>query len=116
ATLAPVQLLAGLRDPRNEPSLAAFAAGTAALGRPFDVFTTWLSTKPSGVSLKIDNDLTRRPHKHFVADNTTANREAIRLLVLEWDRPIFARNSEVAVGLRFLDSPLTPTLTRPEAR
>jgi outer membrane protein assembly factor BamB len=122
ATLAPVQFQAGLRDPRNEPPMTAFAAALATLGGPLPgsgangVVATLLAAKPTGVSLPIDNDLSRRPSKFFVADNFTINREAIRLMVLEWDRPILPRNGEARVGLRFLDSPLSPTLAKPEVR
>src|SRR5262249_35133775 len=104
------------RHPGAGPPLAAFAAGVAGQGGPLNVVASWLASKPTGASLPIDNDLSRRPHKHFVADNTTPNREAIRLMVLEWDRPLLPRNGEVRVGLRFHDNPLSPTLGRPQVR
>jgi len=71
---------------------------------------------PEEFFLRVDNDLTRTPHKLFVADNTTADKDAIRLMALEWQRPAFAAGEEAAVALRVLEAPGKTTLQRPEAR
>jgi len=86
ATLAPVKFRAGYKD------------------TPDDLFLT------------VDNDLSRAPHKFFVADNTTGDKDAIRLMALEWQRPVFSRGQEARVSLRLLETPEKTTLQKPEAR
>src|SRR5262249_39458297 len=53
ATLAPVKFRAGYKD------------------------------TPEDFYLSVDNDLARSPHKFFVADNTTGDKDTIRLMALE---------------------------------
>ena len=74
ATLAPIRYRAGFRDTLN------------------DFF------------LPLDNDLARRSHKFFLADNSQEDPGAVRLFVLEWDQPVFVRGQEATVGLRLLET------------
>ena len=66
--------------------------------------------------LSIDNDATKRPNKFFVADNTSGDKEAIRLLTVEWDSSVFARGSEGRLAVRLLETPGKQTLKQPEVR
>jgi outer membrane protein assembly factor BamB len=86
ATLAPVQFKAGYKD------------------------------TPAEFFLTVDNDLSRSPHKFFVADNTAGDKDAIRLMALEWQRPVWSRGQEVRVALRLLEAPDKTTLQKPEVR
>jgi outer membrane protein assembly factor BamB len=71
---------------------------------------------PEDFFLSVDNDFSRHPYKFFVADNTTADKEAIRLLALEWGPPIFARGDEATIQLRLLETAGKAPLKEPEAR
>lgn len=118
ATLAPVRFRAGFGKavPDVFTGLAPLDGVLAFAGQVLPVLPA-LSLKPAEpFYLPIDNDLTRWPNKHFVADNTTINRDAIRLMALEWQKPIFPRGSEAVVSLRFLESPYAGTLQKPTVR
>ena len=86
ATLAPLKLRAGIKTPAE------------------DFF------------LSVDNDFTRMPFKHFVADNRGTDPEAIRLLAVEWDHPVFERGREGRLALRLFETPGKITLPSPEVR
>src|SRR5262249_13286436 len=116
ATLAPVKFLAGLGDPRNEPPLAAVAAGAVGAGDPISTFVRVVTGRSKAATLPVDNDLTRSPHKFFLADNATPDPGAVRLLALEWQKPVFPRNEEARVSLRFLENTTLATIRKPEVR
>ena len=71
---------------------------------------------PEDFFLSVDNDFSRLPYKFFVADNTTAEKDAIRIMALEWGPPIFARGDEAAIQLRLLETRGKRPLKEPEAR
>ena len=74
-------------------------------------------TKPDeSFFLPVDRDLSKNPNKFFLADNTTGDPEAIRLLALEWDRPVFARGGLATVSLRFLETAGKATVRNPVVR
>jgi hypothetical protein len=116
ATLAPVQFLAGLGDPRSEPPAATVAIGTVAAIDPVATVARVITGRSKSAALAIDNDLTRAPHKFFLADNGTADPGAVRLLALEWHKPIFERNADAEVALRFLENSTPPTIRNPDVR
>ena len=66
--------------------------------------------------LSVDPDLSRNPHKFFLADNTTADPHAVRLMLLECGKPIFTRGEPATLALRFLDTPGKQTIKEPVAR
>lgn len=68
------------------------------------------------LSIAIDPDAGKLPHKFFVADNTVGEKEAIRLVAFEWNQPVFERGGEGGVSVRFRQSPSHPSLTQPEVR
>jgi outer membrane protein assembly factor BamB len=116
ATLAPVQFLTGLGDPRNDPPAVALAVGAIGAIDPMATVARVITGRSKSVSLPVDNDLTRSPHKFFLADNATPDAWAVRALALEWQKPIFARGAEARVALRFLENSAPPTVKKPEAR
>ena len=71
---------------------------------------------PEDFFLPVDNDLTKRPHKFFVADNTLGPSEQIRLLAVEWDEPVFARAQPAKLFVRLLETPGQPPLSNAELR
>src|SRR5262249_48456183 len=79
-------------------------------------FRAGLGKPPQDFFLAIGNDLSRRPHKFFLADNTTADEKAVRLLALEWNNPVFPQGEEAEVSLRFLEIPGSAGLQEPEVR
>jgi outer membrane protein assembly factor BamB len=116
ATVAPVRFVAGFGDPRGEPPPAAVAAGAATAVEPIATLARVLAGRAKTAALPVDNDLSRAPHKFFLADNATADPWAVRLLALEWQKPVFARNAEARVSLRFAENGAPLTVRRPEAR
>ena len=87
--------------------------GSLKLGRTMLMSTTLeplklvggVETPAESFFLPVNNDFTRRPFKYFVADNRTPDPSAVRLLAAEWDQPIYQRGSEIAIGLRLLETP-----------
>jgi outer membrane protein assembly factor BamB len=71
---------------------------------------------PHEFFLPVDCDPGRTPNKFFVADNTAADKDSIRLMALEWPRPVFSSGGAIAVSLRLLEAPGKPSLEKPEAR
>lgn len=71
---------------------------------------------PADFFLPVDNDLTKRPHKYFVADNTLGPPEQIRLLAVEWDEPVFPRNQPAKVYARLLETTGQAPLADPQVR
>ncbi|MFM7289737.1 MAG: hypothetical protein ACKO6B_00715, partial [Planctomycetia bacterium] len=68
------------------------------------------------LAIAIDADAGRLPHKFFVADNTTGDNDAIRLVAFEWNAPVFERGGEGIVSVRLRQSPGHPSLAQPEVR
>ena len=68
------------------------------------------------MTIAIDPDSSRLPHKFFVADNTTGDKDAIRLVAFEWNPPIYERGGEGIVSVRLRQSPNRPSLSQPEVR
>src|SRR5207247_873542 len=119
ATLEPVRFRAGFGSPAASSlsSLTLLDGVLAFAGRGVLAALPVLPLKPAPpFFLPVDNDLTRSPNKFFVADNTTPDRAAIRLMALEWQKPVFARGAETRVSLRFLEKPNQATLRQPVAR
>jgi PQQ-like domain len=78
-------------------------------------FRGGFSATSKDFALPVDTQPDKLPGKFFVADNTTPDRDAIRLLALEWQDPAFPRNQDVTLSLRFLQTPDKITLQKPEA-
>lgn len=66
--------------------------------------------------LPVDNDFSNLPHKFFLADNSSGEKDAIRLMAMEWAPPVFPRASETSVQLRFLETTGKETLKQPQVR
>lgn len=79
-------------------------------------FVAGMGKPAEGFFLRVDNDLSKRPNKFFLADNTTKDPKAIRMLALEWDRPVYERGSTQTVALRFLQSADKSTVRQPAVR
>jgi outer membrane protein assembly factor BamB len=79
-------------------------------------FRAGVGTPPPDFFLGIGGDLSRRPHKFFLADNTGGDEQAVRLLALEWNTPVFPEGEEAEVSLRFLEMAGRPGLKEPEVR
>ncbi len=79
-------------------------------------FRAGTATPAADFFLPVDNDFSSLPYKAFVADNTTADPEAVRLLALEWASPVFERGGEAEVSLRLLESTNRPALRQPTIR
>jgi outer membrane protein assembly factor BamB len=54
--------------------------------------------------LPVDSDLTRRPRKYFVADNTGERPADVRIMALEWDNDALTAGATAAVSVRFADN------------
>ncbi len=65
--------------------------------------------------LPVDSDFSRQPYKYFLADNSTADKQAVRLLALEWSEPIYPSGTQATVRLRLLETP-DKGLKKPQAR
>ena len=65
--------------------------------------------------LLVDSDFSRQPYKYFLADNSLPDKDAIRLMALEWSDPVYQRGAEAAVRLRLLETP-TKGLKNPQVR
>ncbi len=78
-------------------------------------FRAGIETPPEDFFLPLDNDFTALPHKALVADNTTDNPAAVRLLALEWPSSVFERGGVAEVSLRLLESELPEKLRQPLA-
>jgi outer membrane protein assembly factor BamB len=79
-------------------------------------FRAGFKETPEAFSLPVDTDLSKYPGKFFVADNTSGDRDAIRLLALEWQQPVWTRGQEAGLSLRLLEAAGKATLKKPEAR
>lgn len=97
---------------------AAALAGEMVLGATLQPlrFRAGIGEPPEEFYLEVDNDFTRLPNKFFLADNLTAQRDAVRLMALEWNDPLFVRGSEATVALRLLQSPEHTSLAQPVVR
>jgi len=71
---------------------------------------------PEDFHLPVSSDLSYRPNKFFLADNTTGDPDAVRLFALEWEHPVLRRGGQVTVGLRLLQTKDNPTVNSPTAR
>ena len=60
---------------------------------------------PKDFFLPVDLDAAGTPNKFFVADNTAGDKDAIRLMALEWPRAVFPGGKEVRLSLRLLEVP-----------
>ncbi len=79
-------------------------------------FRAGVGKPPDDFFLLVDNDFSRRPFKAFVADNSTADPAAVRLMAVEWDAPVFTRGAESAIAMRILETAGKETMKNPEAR
>ena len=79
-------------------------------------FRAGLGKPEEGFFIPIDNDFSRSPNKFFLADNTTKDPQAVRLLALEWGHPVFTRGTKAQVALRVLETPGKLTVAKPVAR
>ncbi len=79
-------------------------------------FRAGVGTPPEDFFLRVDNDFSHRPFKSFVADNSTDDPAAVRLMAVEWDAPVFTRGADSAISLRILETTGKETLKNPEAR
>ncbi|MFT5129885.1 MAG: hypothetical protein ACI8W8_003514, partial [Rhodothermales bacterium] len=68
------------------------------------------------LALSLDRDLSRSPHKYFLADNLTANTDAIRLLLGEWEKPVLESGQTGQIRLRLSQSPDQSSVEEPVAR
>ena len=114
----------------NTTTGLAGGVGTAPLGGEMNFsptleairFTAGLGKPDESFFLSVDPDFSKTPNKFFLADNlgsTGAQADdpyAVRLLVMEWGHPVFARGSSVSISLRFLETPGKQTLKQPAAR
>ncbi len=60
--------------------------------------------KDQELELIVDQDLSKRPNKYFLADNLTENIDAIRLVLGEWDSPIFESGTTGNISVRLKQS------------
>ena len=79
-------------------------------------FTAGLGEPPEDFFLAVDNDLSKNPNKLFLADNTTKDSHAVRLLAMEWEHPVFESGQPVTVALRFMDTPGKTSVVKPVVR
>jgi len=66
--------------------------------------------------LPVDTDFSKHPFKFFLADNTTKDPYAVRLMALEWDRRVYEKGETVSVALRLLQTPDKQTIKAPAVR
>jgi len=62
------------------------------------------SQKDQDLELSVDQDLSKRPNKYFLADNLTENTDSIRLVLGEWNSPIFESDTTGSISVRLKQS------------
>lgn len=61
--------------------------------------------KDLDLSLSVNRDLSKRPNKYFLADNLTSNIDAVRLVLGEWDNPVFESGGTETLSVQLKQSP-----------
>ena len=67
-------------------------------------FTAGFGLPSPTFGLPVDPDITRRPQKYFVADNTGANPADVRLLAIELDSYVLTAGETATVSLRYKEN------------
>jgi len=68
---------------------------------------------PEDCYLNVSNDFSRRPYRFFLADNTTDDPYAVRMMAVEWDTPVFTRGQTVEISMRLLETKDKETIEDP---
>jgi len=68
---------------------------------------------PEDFYLNVSNDFSKSPYRFFLADNTTDDLDAVRMMAVEWGTPVFTRGQLASVSMRLLETKGKETIHDP---